>query len=206
MEPRVDSPPATGSSCGGDASGSRSGASSVEEVPAGSASGSAIDSTGTSIRRSSSLRAPASTIVTWRWGPTRKRPISSSGFWVALRPMRWISAGGCAAAPTGPCERACASRTWASRRSSVSARCEPRFECATAWISSTITASTPSSIERACEVRIRYSDSGVVTRMSGGLRTIAARSRWGVSPVRIPTRTSSAPIPRNGTRRLRSMS
>ena len=77
---------------------------------------------------------------------------------------------------------------------------------ATAWISSTITASTPVSISRACEVRIRYSDSGVVIRMSGGLRAIAARSRWGVSPVRMPTLTSSAPIPRSGVRRLRSMS
>src|ERR1039458_4953423 len=43
-------------------------------------------------------------------------------------------------------------------------------------------------------------------RMSGGFRAIAARSRWGVSPVRIPTRTSSAPMPRRGTRRFRSMS
>ena len=56
-----------------------------------------------------------------------------------------------------------------SRRSSVSARCAPRLVRATAWISSTITASTPPSISRACEVRIRYSDSGVVTRMSGGV-------------------------------------
>ena len=62
------------------------------------------------------------------------------------------------------------------------------------------------SISRACEVRIRYSDSGVVTRMSGGWRTIAARSFWGVSPVRIATVMSSAPIPRIGARRLRSMS
>ena len=43
----------------------------------------------------------------------------------------------------------------ASRRSSVSARCEPRLVAATAWISSTITASTPLSISRACEVSIR---------------------------------------------------
>ncbi len=94
----------------------------------------------------------------------------------------------------------------ACRRSSVSARCEPRFEWATAWISSTITASTSAQVSRAREVSIRYSDSGVVMRMSGGLRSIAARSRWGVSPVRIPTRTSIAPIPRSGVRRLRSMS
>ena len=54
-------------------------------------------------------------------------------------------------------------------------------------------------------VSIRYSDSGVVMRMSGGLRRIAARSRCGVSPVRTPT-VRSAPIPRSGARRLRSMS
>ena len=124
-------------------------------------------------------------IVTSRAGPTRKRPTSSSGFCVALRPIRWMPCG-------RPSPR---SATSASRRSSVSARCAPRLEAATAWISSTITASTPASISRAAEVRIRYSDSGVVTRMSGGLRAIAARSRCGVSPVRIATRTSSAPGP-----------
>ena len=37
-------------------------------------------------------------------------------------------------------------------------------------------------------VSIRYSDSGVVMRMSGGVRRIAARSVCGVSPVRIATR------------------
>src|SRR3954447_9375941 len=42
-------------------------------------------------------------------------------------------------------------------------------------------------------------------RMSGGLRSIAARSFWGVSPVRMPT-LMSPPIPRSGARRLRSMS
>ena len=90
-------------------------------------------------------------------------------------------------------------------RSSVNARWAPRFDWATAWISSTITASTPVSISRACEVMIRYSDSGVVIRMSGGLRRIAWRSRCGVSPVRRAT-LSSAPMPRSGARRLRSMS
>ena len=131
---------------------------------------------------------PASTIRAVRRGPTMKRPTSSSGFCVALRPMRWGS--------------------WSlssDRRSSVSARCAPRLVEATAWISSTITDSTPRSISRACEVRIRYSDSGVVMRMSGGVRRIAARSRWGVSPVRIATEMS-APIPRSGARRLRSTS
>ena len=51
-------------------------------------SGSTIDSTGTWILRSSGLRIPASTIRAVRRGPTMKRPTSSSGFWVALRPMR----------------------------------------------------------------------------------------------------------------------
>ncbi len=81
----------------------------------------------------------------------------------------------------------------------------PRLVGATAWISSTITASTPVRILRACEVIIRYSDSGVVIRMSGGLRSIACRSFCGVSPVRRPTATS-APIPASGARRLRSTS
>ena len=56
---------------------------------------------------------------------------SSSGFWVALRPIR------CSRRPRRPALPS------ASRRSSVSARCEPRLEAATAWISSTITAWAP---------------------------------------------------------------
>jgi hypothetical protein len=127
---------------------------SGSSAPAAGPPGSIIDSTGTSMRRSSGLplpfavRAPASISVTSRRGPTRKRPISSSGFWVALRPIRW-KADSC-----GPIE-GLASWTSASRRSSVRARCEPRLEWATAWISSTITVSIPASIERAWEVRIR---------------------------------------------------
>ena len=81
----------------------------------------------------------------------------------------------------------------------------PRLVGATAWISSTISASTSVRMSRACEVSIRYSDSGVVIRMSGGLRSIAWRSRCGVSPVRSPT-VRSAPIPASGARRLRSTS
>ena len=123
-----------------------------------------------------------------RRGPTRKRPTSSSGDCVALRPIRWTSRSASA-----------------SRRSSVSARCAPRLVWATAWISSTITHSAPVSISRACEVRMRYSDSGVVMRTSGGLRRMAARSRCGVSPVRMAT-SMSAPMPFSGARRLRSMS
>src|SRR3954467_11779390 len=60
-------------------------------------------------------------------------------------------------------------------------------------------------MSRAREVSIRYSDSGVVIRMSGGVRSIAARSFCGVSPVRIAT-LMSPPMPRRGARRLRSMS
>ena len=61
----------------------------------------------------------------------------------------------------------CRGRTSSDRRSSVSARWAPRFDWATAWISSTITASTPVRISRTWLVSIRYSDSGVVIRMSG---------------------------------------
>ena len=79
----------------------------------------------------------------------------------------------------------CTSRPACSAsRSSVTARCAPRLVCATAWISSTITHCVPVKSSRACEVSMRYSDSGVVMRMSGGVRSIAARSRCGVSPVR----------------------
>ena len=55
-----------------------------------------------------------------------------------------------------------------SSRSSVRNRCAPRFVAATAWISSTITVSTSRRISRDCDVSSRYSDSGVVIRMSGG--------------------------------------
>ena len=59
-----------------------------------SASGSTIDSTGTWTCRSSGLRTPVSTTVHVRFGPTRKRPTSSSGFCVAYRPIRWTSRPG----------------------------------------------------------------------------------------------------------------
>ena len=84
---------------------------------------------GTWILRSSGLRVPVSTIVHVRFGPTRKRPTSSSGFCVADSPIRCRSVPACSAS-----------------RSSVSARCAPRLVCATAWISSTITCSAPSKI------------------------------------------------------------
>ena len=47
------------------------------------ASGSRMSSTGTRISRSSGLRTPVSTTLQSRPAPTRKRPTSSSGFWVA---------------------------------------------------------------------------------------------------------------------------
>ena len=64
--------------------------------------GSTIESTGTLIWRSSSLRTPVSTIRHVRVGPTMKRAISSSGFWVADSPIRWTS---CPAAARQPLER-----------------------------------------------------------------------------------------------------
>ncbi len=68
---------------------------------------------------------------------------------------------------------------------------------------------------RACPVRSRYKDSGVVMTMSAGSRTNRARSLAGVSPVRtmmLGTRTRSPRlaaawlIPTMGARRLRSTS
>ena len=105
--------------------------------------------------------------------------MSSIGFCVADRPTR--------------CRRRPAS---ASRRSSDSARWLPRLSRATAWISSTITVRTLRSISRArSEVRIRYNDSGVVTRMCGGRFTIAWRSAAGVSPVRTSVRIATSGRP-----------
>ena len=56
-----------------------------------------------------------------------------------------------------------------------------------AWISSTMTCSTPRRISRAWLVSRRYRLSGVVMRMSGGRRAISRRSCEGVSPVRLAT-------------------
>ena len=83
--------------------------------------------------------------------------------------------------------------------------CAPRFVPATACTSSRITVSTPRNVSRACEVSSKKSDSGVVMRMSGGVRSMRRRSSAGVSPVRTPT-TSFEPSPASGLRRFRSMS
>ena len=48
-------------------------------------------------------------------------------------------------------------------------------------------ASTLTSVSRAADVNMRYSDSGVVISRSGGCRTSVRRWSAGVSPVRMPT-------------------
>jgi hypothetical protein len=90
-------------------------------------------------------------------------------------------------------------------------RCVPRFDSARLCTSSTITASTVSRVFAACsEVSMRYSDSGVVIRTSGGVRTRRVRSLCVLSPVRMPvviaTSGSSARIPSSGTSRFLWMS
>ena len=95
-----------------------------------------------------------------------------------------------------------------SRRTRAAARASrsPRFVVAKAWISSTISVSTVSSMRSASgQVSSRLRLSGVVSRMSGGF------SRWRrlaselVSPVRVST-LSGRPASRMGTIRLRSTS
>ena len=112
--------------------------------------------------------------------------------------MRWI----------GP-------RAMASRRSSDRARWAPRLVATIAWISSRITVWMSRRTSRALDVSSRYSDSGVVIRMSAGRRWKRARSAAGVSPVRMATsgtwwgRPSSRArrlMPASGARRFRSTS
>ncbi len=133
--------------------------------------------------------------------PPRNRATSSSGRCVADRPMR--------------CRLGASSGRMASSRSSDSARCAPRFVGTSAWISSMMTVSTARNASRALEVRSRYSDSGVVIRMSAGSRWNFARSAAGVSPVltamtgalcRSPRAAARFAIPASGARRFRSMS
>jgi hypothetical protein len=73
----------------------------------------------------------------------------------------------------------------------------------------------PRSASRRLEVSNRKSDSGVVMRMSDGVRAKARRSSAGVSPVRMltvmsgrgrPSRSAACRIPVSGARRLRSTS
>ena len=114
----------------------------------------------TAAARWSTGRPPAGSVAT-----------SSTGRTVADSPMRWA----------GRSSRA-------SSRSSDSARCAPRLVAATACTSSTITVSTPRSASRAAEVSSRNSDSGVVIRMSAGVRAKARRSSAEVSPDRMRDR------------------
>ena len=171
--------------------------------PSPCAPGSFMSSTGTITSTSSGLREPASTIVTGRGPstvcPPRKRAISSSGRCVR-RQARSVAA---------------AFSVIASSRSSDSIRCAPRFVGASAWISSMMTVSTLRNVSRARDVSIRYSDSGVVMRMSGGVRTSFWRSLPGVSPVRIatvgasnaaPSRSAASVLPASGERRFFSTS
>ena len=78
-----------------------------------------------------------------------------------------------------------------------------------------ITVCTLRSVSRAREVSIRYSDSGVVIRMSGGLPASLRRSSAAVSPVLTPTlmsgsgrpsRRAACPMPVSGERRFRCTS
>ncbi len=191
---------ATGSnpSPNGSAAGSAAGSAESARVPASAGpSGAVMSGTGTTTRRSQRFAAGGATISTGA-RPPRNRATSSSGRTVADRPIR------CAGDSSS-----------SSRRSSVSARCAPRFVPATACTSSTITVRTPRSDSRACEVSIRNSDSGVVIMMSGGALTSLRRSAALVSPERTPTATSGTPVPSraavcrmpaSGARRLRSTS
>ena len=103
----------------------------------------------------------------------------------------------------------------AARRSIDSARWAPRLVGTSAWISSTITVSIERSASRAFDVSSRYSDSGVVIRMSAGSRWKRARSAAGVSPLRTaiagatnrsPRAAATCEMPVSGARRLRSTS
>ncbi len=112
--------------------------------------------------------------------------MSSSGFTVAESPTR-----------TGGLPHS------ASSRSSDSIRCEPRLLPATECSSSTITLRTLFSIARPdSEVSRMKSDSGVVTRMCGGVLRMRLRSKAEVSPVRTASRigTSSMPCSRSWSR------
>jgi hypothetical protein len=146
--------------------------------PSGRGGGSrsrAMSSTGTATVRSSAFVRPASTTVTGRGLPAssyppRNRAASSMGRTVAESPTLWSPA------PQS-----------SSSLSSDTARCAPRLFPTSACTSSTITCRTDRSLSLARLVSMRYSDSGVVIRMSAGTLRNAARSRAGVSPVRIET-------------------
>src|SRR6266508_1613536 len=130
---------------------------------------------------------PRSTIVQSDLSaPTRSCATSSIGFCVADSPTR------CRRRP----------QTW-SRRSSESARCAPRRDSRTAWISSTMTTRAVFSISRErSAVRSRYSDSGVVTRMWGGERIARACRRGDQSVLARADRAPALELRLGGRQRL----
>ena len=69
-----------------------------------------------------------------------------------------------------------------------------------------MTVSTVPRISRAFDVSSRNSDSGVVIRMSGGLRTWRERSDEGVSPDRTATDTFAGSCPSRAATRLMPVS
>ena len=143
----------------------------------GGGGGLSMSSIGTVTRRSNDFEAGGATMSTGA-APPRNRAASSIGRTVADSPMRWAGRS-----------------SNRSSRSRLSARCAPRLVAATACTSSTMTVCTPRSVRAAWLVSIRYSDSGVVIRMSGGSCTRRRRSLDGVSPERTPTVTSGSAIP-----------
>ena len=130
--------------------------------------------------------------------PPRNFATSSNGRCVADNPMRCSGVG-----------------TRRSSRSSDSAMWAPRLVDTSAWISSMITVSTDRRRSCAFDVSSRNNDSGVVIRMSAGVRWNLARSAAGVSPVRtaidgtwkgMSPANAALEIPASGARRLRSTS
>ena len=143
----------------------------------------AMSSTGTSTVSASSLRVcrrrrsrPAAASRRRRGRatspPPSRRAISSSGRCVAERPMRWSGRGRRGAALLEPLEREEEVRAALGRGHRVDLVDDHRLDRGEDGLA-------------AREVSSRYSDSGVVIRMSGGVRAIRARSRAGVSPERI---------------------
>ena len=163
-----------------------------------------ISGTGRSDMSSTPTRTPSShafseggAMISTGRPPPRKFATVVSGRTVADRPIRWKP----------PVNRA--------RRSRLSVRWTPRLVPARAWISSMITVSTLLRMPAAFDVSMRYIDSGVVIRMSGGLRTCRLRSACGVSPERTatvmsgassPSRCATRLMPVSGARRLFSTS
>ena len=136
--------------------------------------------------------------------PPRNAATASTGRTVADRPMRCAGRdrrGGRAGRRAARARGRGARRAWCRRRRGSRRRSPSR---------------TPASPARAADVSTRYSDSGVVMRMSGGFVANARRSFGGVSPVRMPTRdvgqlaaragSAACRMPTSGERRLRSTS